>query len=461
MGLEGESWIWESLFQELDIETGEVLFEWRASEHFNFTDSYVRPNKAIHNAPWDFFHINMIDKDAAGNFLVSTRYGRCALYIDGKTGDILWILGGKANSFKDLSGGDATTFLGQHDVHWVDGHDGITMFDNRADWFNKIEDESAGHRIHVDLDKMTAELVHSYRHPEHILSTSQGSMQTLPNGNVLIGYGFNGAFTEFTPGGEAICDAYMMPSNRFGSGDVQSYRDLKFNWTGVPLTTPDLAFEEKTLYISWLGSTKVKSWLIQDSNTADGDFEAVLSTPKAGFETEYALADGERMRRYVRIIAVDQGGTQLSISHPVDLLDPVEIWGEAPAGEPEHDHDHDHNNEDGKGPEYEDDVEDVQILLILGILAMISAALVAWMTFGSGCMPLRRRLQTEKGPGGYIVAGFRDDGRWQRFWHRLRQIRIPGTRRSWRYQARPLSQVDREDIGEDVQFSQRDFSVED
>ena len=193
--------------------------------------------------------------------------------------------------------------------------------------FNKIEDESAGHRIKIDLDAMTAELEQSFRHPDHILSTSQGSMQALPNGHVFMGYGFNGAFTEFDAHGEVICDAFMMPSKRFGSGDVQSYRDLKFNWTGIPLTTPSLYFEEKTLYISWLGSTKVRSWLIQDCTEADGTFESVQTTAKVGFETEFALEDGERMRQYVRVIAVDKGGTQLSASNPVDLLDTVDIWG--------------------------------------------------------------------------------------------------------------------------------------
>lgn len=452
MGKDKDSWIWESLFQELDIDTGEVLFEWRASEHFPFIDSFVNPNAATHGNPWDFFHINMVDKDKQGNYLVSTRYGRCVLYIDKNTGDILWQLGGKSNSFKDLSNGDATTFLGQHDARWSDGHDAITMFDNRADWFNKIENESVGHRIHIDLDQMTAELVHSYRHPNHILSTSQGSMQTLPNGNVLMGYGFNGVYTEFAPDGTMLCDAYMMSPKRFGSGDVQSYRNLKFNWTGIPLTTPDLHFEDQTLYMSWLGSTKLRSWTLQDCDVADGIFESVQTTQRNGFETEFNLTEGYRMRRYVRAIAVDQGGTQLAISNPVDLLDPLDIWGELQPGEEEHhaieptDQASSPTSPSSSGTSYagasDKQVEDIRILLVLGVLLLISAALVAWMVFGGGCIPWRSTAASEKT---YLGASrFRDDGRWRRFLHRIR-MQFPGMRRSWRYGQVPTRQEEEEE----------------
>ncbi len=433
VGRPADSYIWESLFQEIDIETGDVVFEWRASEHFPFLDAYVNPNQATRNDPWDFFHINMVEKDADGNFLVSTRYGRCVLYVDGKTGEILWRLGGKRNSFKDLSGGLATTFLGQHDAHWYKGHEYITMFDNHGDWFHTIEDESKGHMIKVDLAQMTANLTASYVHPDHILSTSQGSMQVLPNENVLIGYGFNGAFTEYTWDGDAICDAYFEPRQRMGSGDVQSYRDLKFNWTGIPLTNPSIAHENDTLYVSWLGSTKTRSWLLQDSDAADGVFKSVLTTPKKGFETEYDLPSGKRMRQYVRAIAVDEGGTQLSISPPVDLSDPSLIWtGEVPTSTHEDEHAHEDSDDDEEDHAHgyarmREDLEDVQILLILGILAIISAFLIVFMTFGCRSLGIRR-LRSEKDA---VLGGFKDDGVVRRMWEGAKSW-IPGRKRSWR-----------------------------
>lgn len=390
VGRSKDSYIWESLFQELDIVTGSVLFEWRASQHINFLDMYVNPNKAEKFDPWDFFHINMVEKDADGNFIVSSRYARCVYYIDGRTGDILWTLGGQTNSFKDLSKGQATTFLGQHDVHWYQGHAYITMFDNRGDWFHKIEDLSRGKKIKLDLEKMTAEVEQDYVHPAEILSTSQGSMQMLPNGHVLMGYGFNGVFTEFTADGKALCDAYFEPAFRFGSGDVQSYRNLKFNWTGIPLTTPEIALEGQTLYMSWLGSTKIRSWLLQDSDHADGLFASVQTIPKNGFETEFNLNDGKRMRTYVRAIAVDEGGTQLSISNPVQIIDSSSIWtGADDHHEEDHQEESPSNEHEKEMASMKDDLQDVQLLLVFGFLALISAVLVAWMTFGKRCMPFR------------------------------------------------------------------------
>ncbi|KAK5163920.1 uncharacterized protein LTR77_010315 [Saxophila tyrrhenica] len=454
VGRPADSYIWESLFQEIDIETGDVVFEWRASEHFPFLDSYVNPNKATRNDPWDFFHINMVEKDADGNYLVSTRYGRCVIYISGETKEILWTLGGKRNSFKDLSDGEATLFLGQHDAHWYKGHEYITMFDNRGDWFHKIEDHSKGHMIKVDLGKMTAELVASYVHPDNILSTSQGSMQVLPNEQILIGYGFNGAFTQFTWEGEMVCDAYFEPRKRMGSGDVQSYRDLKSNWTGIPLTTPAIAYEDETLYMSWLGTTKTRKWLIQDSDAADGLFETVQETPKKGFETEFDVPGGKRMRQYVRVIAVDEGGTQLSISPPVDLQDTSAIWkGEAPPPEQHHDdtspsdsdstEDHHHSSssseEEMSGHEHSSseghahshlraDLNDHTLLLALLFLAACFAAFLAAMVFGCRCLGFRR-LRSEKDV--LPMPTLRDDGPVRRFVEGVLAW-VPGRKRSWR-----------------------------
>lgn len=424
LGRSEDSYIWESLFQELDIDTGKVIFSWRASEHIDFHDMHVLPNRATENDPWDFFHINMVEKDKKGNYLVSTRYGRCALYISGKTGKILWQLGGNKNSFKDLSGGAATTFVGQHDIHWADDYTGITLFDNRGDWYNKIEDVSKGTHIKLDLEKMTAKLIKSYIHPDLIYSTSQGSYQTLSNGDVLIGYGFNGAFTQFTAEGDVLCDAYMQPSRDWGAGTVQSYRNLKFNWTGMPLSTPEMVYEDGWLYMSWLGSTKLRNWLLQDCDTADGLFETVQTTPRVGFETEFKLADGKRMRRFVRAIAVDHGGTQLSISAPVDIIDPLLIWPE-----PEEHHHEDEADDHKDEYDYDDEIEDVQILLVLGILAAISAVLVAFMTFGTRCIPWRRETSSEKG-GIRLFTGEEGGFAIRRVWN-IVQSSVRSPKKSW------------------------------
>jgi hypothetical protein len=49
--------------------------------------------------------MNSIQKDELGNYLVSARYTHTITYIDGNTSAIVWILGGKRNTFEDLSNG--------------------------------------------------------------------------------------------------------------------------------------------------------------------------------------------------------------------------------------------------------------------------------------------------------------------------------------------------------------------
>lgn len=47
----------DGVFQEVDLETKEVLFQWRASEHVELGASYYRLEPK-----WDYFHINSIQK---------------------------------------------------------------------------------------------------------------------------------------------------------------------------------------------------------------------------------------------------------------------------------------------------------------------------------------------------------------------------------------------------------------
>lgn len=47
----------DAVFQEIDLETGEVLFDWRALDHIDPMDSYERWRSI-----WDTFHLNSIEK---------------------------------------------------------------------------------------------------------------------------------------------------------------------------------------------------------------------------------------------------------------------------------------------------------------------------------------------------------------------------------------------------------------
>ena len=62
-------------FQEVNITTGELIFNWRAVEHIPLQYSYAAPaGSGTEDNPWDAYHFNSIDKDADGNYLISARY---------------------------------------------------------------------------------------------------------------------------------------------------------------------------------------------------------------------------------------------------------------------------------------------------------------------------------------------------------------------------------------------------
>lgn len=316
-------YIWDCLFQELNLETKEVIFQWRASDHLGFADSsrgygnHAEPDDAM-----DWFHMNSIDKDPDGNYLVSARYTQSAMKVNGKTGELMWMLGGVRNNFKDLSGGKATKFVGQHDARWSDNFTGVTLFDNAKDWDYKEQDRegSRGVRVALNFDDMTATLRAEYNNPTPIQSSSQGSNRILPNGHVLLGYGYNGAYTEFDPEGNVLCEAHFMPAIHWDKGDIQSYRTYKTDWVGWPrLSWLNFVVGSDGGFVSWNGATEVKKWRLQQGNVAltnDADFETVRDIPKKGFETHFIIGDKVTLP-YVRVQGLDKDGKVLGTSKAV------------------------------------------------------------------------------------------------------------------------------------------------
>jgi hypothetical protein len=322
-----KGYIWDSVIQEVNIETNEVIFEWHASEHYDINESDFPSGNTGRNqhSGYDFFHINSIDKDNLGNYLVSSRYYQSLTYIDGKDGSILWTLGGKKNSFRDLSDGKATTFGWQHDARWNADHTGITLFDNGARYGLRPQVEySRGVEIALDLVAMTAQLKTEFVNPRKIISASQGSMQILPSGNVLLGYGYNAAWTEFLPTGEAICDVHVGSQKTFNTGAVQTYHVSKQAWTGFPTTDPLIVWDSSeggSVYLSWNGATEIQNWVLQASGTKEMEHTSILDiamVPKTGFETK-ARVDCRKWP-FVRAVAVDGKGQKLGTSVVLETI---------------------------------------------------------------------------------------------------------------------------------------------
>ncbi|KAL5340596.1 ASST-domain-containing protein [Aspergillus crustosus] len=343
-------WIWDSRFVEVDVETNRVLFEWRASDHINVTE--VAPtldnNGWSYGDAWDFFHIHSVDKDAKGNYLVSALQTDYLTYIDGHTGGVIWRLGGDHSDFKDLSDGKASTFAWPQHARFRDDGKAITLFDN-ASPKSAVPRLNNNRGLYIDIDetKMTLKLRHEYRAFEHWAVTpqaqpqSQGSVQVLNNGNVLVSYGLNGAaWTEFSQSGAPLCHAEFGSVSSFGTGTPSSYRVSKHSWRGYPNTTPDFEITGYTAAVSWNGAAGVTHWILEGSEVAlprtypysnsnpnyrngnyrngnhrnpynaDSDtyFTKIVTVKKSGFETLIAIPFNKDYP-YLRVRALDERGS--------------------------------------------------------------------------------------------------------------------------------------------------------
>lgn len=315
--------IWDSLFQELDLDTNQVLFQWRASDYLEFGDTYRSLNgDGTGDDHWDWFHLNSIDKDDLGNYLISARYTHSLMYIDGGDGHIIWTLGGKRNDFEDLSEGRALNFAGQHDARWHENQAVITLFDNGADYDTHMAKWSRGLRLGVNIANRTVELLQEFIDPGKTLTVSQGSMQVLSNGNVLLGYGFNAYVTEFDSEGNALCDMHLSPKAFYDSGDVQTYRAAKHAWQGFPSYPPSIAVGSRDVFLSWNGATEVHEWVLKagdDDHMELSEYRHVASIPKHGFETQIALYNGQISEKFIYAVALDADGAILAETDTVEF----------------------------------------------------------------------------------------------------------------------------------------------
>ena len=62
----------DNIVQEIDIKTGQVLFEWHSFGNV-VAQRVERPGAQAAGSEWEYFHVNAIDIDNDGNFLLSAR----------------------------------------------------------------------------------------------------------------------------------------------------------------------------------------------------------------------------------------------------------------------------------------------------------------------------------------------------------------------------------------------------
>ena len=218
----------DSIVQEINISTGKVLFQWNAADHVPYQDS-EQPRPASAATPWDWFYINAVHLDTDGNLLISARFAWAVYKVSQRTGNIIWVLGGKHSTFRlkaapgqvlDMAG---EIFAYQHDPEAI-GHDEYTLFD----------DESSGNSsyllrysrvvtVRLDLATKVATLVKSVRQPEGLLATEEGNAQTTRNGDLFVSWGNLAYISEFSPTGQLLFNAQL-------PGVDITYRAYRLPW---------------------------------------------------------------------------------------------------------------------------------------------------------------------------------------------------------------------------------------
>ena len=155
---------------------------------------------------------------------------------------------------------------------------------------------------------------YSAGHPGLDTST-QGDMQLLPDGNVVVGWGGQPWFSEYSHSGKLLFDA------RFPNPDI-SYRAYVQPWVGAPYFPPSGAARNTngkiTVYASWDGATQIVAWKVLAGPNAT-HLKSVAAKAKSGFETAIRLAAGYKS---FKVQALDAKGHVLRTSNAFTIPKP-------------------------------------------------------------------------------------------------------------------------------------------
>jgi len=311
--------------QEVDLNTNELVFFWKASEHIPLADSnQPAATASASNNIWDAYHLNSIGlTDSADDILVSSRNTWTIYRINKPTGNIVWRLGGAESDFTIENGAQ---FSWQHDARMLSA-DIISLFnDNCCGGTTMIPPgtpPSHGLLLKLDLSQMTASVHSEYYHSPNLIVATRGSTQTLPNGNVFVGWGQSAYYGEYAAGGNSesnpawntLYDAQMPGTN-------YTYRAYRNHWTATPYYPPSIAVQADSstaattrVYASWNGATEVDAWQVFAGATAAA-LSLIKEASKTGFETAIPVTS---RRPYFQVKALNSGQQIIGVSNVVRL----------------------------------------------------------------------------------------------------------------------------------------------
>ena len=231
---------------------------------------------------------------------MSARNTWAVYKVNGKTGDIIWRMGGKKSDFQVEP---AAQWAWQHHATMVSDTE-MTVFDNST----TKQAPSRGLLLSVDESAMTVSLTQEFKAPTGFYAGTLGSVQVMPNDNVFVGWGTQPYFTEFASDGTQL----MFGQLPLG---VRSYRAFLVDLVGAPADKPAIIAKAYAaggyqIYVSWNGATEIDSWRI-DAGPNAHSLKPVGTSPWTGFETAIVV---DAVGPSFQAIALDSHGNELGSS---------------------------------------------------------------------------------------------------------------------------------------------------
>ncbi|MBN1781388.1 aryl-sulfate sulfotransferase [bacterium] len=272
------------------------VFIWRSQDHYDVRDAI---NVDLTANSIDYIHMNSIDLDLDGNYIVSCRHLCEITKIHRETGDFIWRLGGKNDEFEWIDTPYEISW--QHDTRVLpNGH--LTVFDNGNTRWPRF---SRALELKLNTSQMKATKVWEYRNSPDYSSSFMGNVQRLTNGNTVISWGddYLPKITEVTPGGDKI---YEMNFEQ----QAHCYRAFQFEWQGnaaAPYLIAEPSSDRLTLIFNKFGDPDVASYRVYGRKTS-GPLQLMAETSQPYYIFDENDIDNNSIY-YFRVKAVNSQGT--------------------------------------------------------------------------------------------------------------------------------------------------------
>jgi hypothetical protein len=171
-------------------------------------------------------HCNAIQYDPSDDTVVVSEDNHSGYFKTDRQGNIKWVLNGGTgvNTF-DKSGGGATGWVGNHNLHIL-GPDRILFFNNGVSAYQAGTKPATAREIKLDLTKMTTSEVWRYDSSPTISNGVMGDVQRLENGNTLVAYSTAGTIHEVDAGKNVLQTLVWSGLSSGGFGYVTKRKTL-------------------------------------------------------------------------------------------------------------------------------------------------------------------------------------------------------------------------------------------